>query len=45
MNEFMVDAGFACGSIEVGLETWGDLEKPKTGAPFDRNQLAQVLWG
>ena len=26
-------AGFACGSIEIGLKTWGECEQPRKGEP------------
>jgi predicted enzyme related to lactoylglutathione lyase len=26
-------AGFDCGGVEVGLKTWGELEKPRKGEP------------
>lgn len=31
--EFKDYAGFDCGGIEIGLKTWGDLEKPRQGEP------------
>ncbi|RLI23149.1 hypothetical protein DRO57_09095 [Candidatus Bathyarchaeota archaeon] len=27
-------AGFDCGGVEVGLKTWGGLEKPRRGEPY-----------
>jgi catechol 2,3-dioxygenase-like lactoylglutathione lyase family enzyme len=26
-------AGFDCGGVEIGLKTWGELEKPRKGEP------------
>lgn len=26
-------AGFDCGGIEIGLKTWGDMERPRQGEP------------
>jgi predicted enzyme related to lactoylglutathione lyase len=31
--EFKDYAGFDCGGIEIGLKTWGKLEKPRDGEP------------
>ena len=31
--EFKDYAGFDCGGIEIGLKTWGELEKPRKGEP------------
>jgi predicted enzyme related to lactoylglutathione lyase len=31
--EFKDYAGFDCGGIEIGLKTWGELEKPRQGEP------------
>lgn len=31
--EFEDYAGFDCGGIEIGLKTWGELEKPRKGEP------------
>ena len=31
--EFKDYAGFDCGGVEVGLKTWGGLEKPRKGEP------------
>lgn len=31
--EFADYAGFDCGGIEIGLRTWGGLEKPRQGEP------------
>ena len=29
--EFMDYAGFDCGGVELGLKTWGEMEKPRKG--------------
>ena len=31
--EFKDYAGFDCGGVEIGLKTWGGLEKPRKGEP------------
>jgi len=31
--EFKDYAGFDCGGIEIGLKTWGEMEKPRKGEP------------
>ena len=31
--EFQDYAGFDCGGVEIGLKTWGGLEKPRKGEP------------
>ena len=31
--EFKDYAGFDCGGVEIGLKTWGELEKPRKGEP------------
>ena len=31
--EFNDYAGFDCGGVELGLKTWGELEKPRKGEP------------
>ncbi len=31
--EFKDYAGFECGGIELGLKTWGEIEKPRKGEP------------
>jgi predicted enzyme related to lactoylglutathione lyase len=31
--EFEDYAGFDCGGVEIGLKTWGELEKPRKGEP------------
>ena len=31
--EFKDYAGFDCGGVEIGLKTWGGLEKPREGEP------------
>jgi len=31
--EFKDYAGFDCGGVELGLKTWGELEKPRKGEP------------
>ncbi len=31
--EFRDYAGFDCGGVEIGLKTWGELEKPRKGEP------------
>jgi len=31
--EFADYAGFDCGGVEIGLKTWGGLEKPRQGEP------------
>ena len=31
--EFEDYAGFDCGGIEIGLKTWGEIEKPRKGEP------------
>ena len=31
--EFKDYAGFDCGGIEIGLKTWGKMEKPRKGEP------------
>ena len=31
--EFRDYAGFDCGGIEIGLKTWGEMEKPRKGEP------------
>lgn len=31
--EFKDYAGFDCGGIEIGIRTWGGLEKPRKGEP------------
>ena len=31
--EFGDYAGFDCGGVEIGLKTWGELEKPRKGEP------------
>ncbi len=32
--EFKDYAGFDCGGVELGLKTWGELEKPRKGEPL-----------
>ena len=31
--EFKDYAGFDCGGVEIGLKTWGGIEKPRRGEP------------
>ncbi len=31
--EFQDYAGFDCGGVEIGLKTWGEIEKPRKGEP------------
>ena len=31
--EYRDYAGFDCGGIEIGLKTWGELERPRQGEP------------
>jgi catechol 2,3-dioxygenase-like lactoylglutathione lyase family enzyme len=31
--EYRDYSGFDCGGIEIGLKTWGELEKPRKGEP------------
>jgi len=31
--EFKDYAGFDCGGVELGLKTWGEVEKPRKGEP------------
>jgi len=31
--EFRDYAGFDCGGVEIGIKTWGKLEKPREGEP------------
>lgn len=31
--EYKDYAGFDCGGVEIGLKTWGELEKPRKGEP------------
>lgn len=31
--EFADYVGFDCGGVEIGLKTWGELEKPRQGEP------------
>ncbi|MBO8183090.1 MAG: VOC family protein [Archaeoglobus sp.] len=31
--EFMDYVGFDCGGVELGLKTWGEMEKPRKGEP------------
>lgn len=31
--EFRDYVGFDCGGVEIGLKTWGELEKPRKGEP------------
>lgn len=49
--EFGNYAGFDCGGTEIGLKTWGELEKPRKGEPCidlmvdDVNQSYRALEG
>jgi lactoylglutathione lyase len=31
--EFKDYAGFDCGGVEIGVKTWGEMEKPRKGEP------------
>ena len=31
--EFSDYVGFECGGVEIGLKTWGELERPRAGEP------------
>ena len=31
--EYKDYAGFDCGGVEIGIKTWGELEKPRKGEP------------
>ena len=33
-HQFKDYAGLDCGGVEIGLKTWGELERPRRGEPY-----------